>query len=94
MRSHLYSATLLQVTVRMSPSEVLVVLGERTVLKGSWYGEIKQEESTWYIQDGILNMQLLKRNRRGSYANGSNNADTFWKSVRPYSCFQFQHDQF
>ncbi|EIE25264.1 hypothetical protein COCSUDRAFT_13889, partial [Coccomyxa subellipsoidea C-169] len=74
-----------QVTVRMAPSDVHVQLGERHVLKGSWYGEIKQDESTWFIQDGVLSMQLLKRNRRGNYANGSNNADTFWKSVRSYS---------
>jgi hypothetical protein len=28
--------------------------------------------------DGVLEIQLLKRNRRGFYANGGSNADTFW----------------
>ena len=31
--------------------------------------------------DGILEIQLLKRNRRGQYANGCTNADTFWYSL-------------
>ncbi|BDA41536.1 hypothetical protein COCOBI_02-3170 [Coccomyxa sp. Obi] len=70
-----------QVKVHMAPSTVEVQIGERIILQGSWYGEIKQEDSTWYIQDGILHMQLLKRNRRGNYANSSTNADTYWKSV-------------
>lgn len=74
-----------QVKVHMAPSTVEVQIGERTVLQGSWYGEIKQEESTWYIQDGILHMQLLKRNRRGNYSNSSTNADTYWMSVGLHS---------
>ncbi len=85
LASPIKSVTVVQVIVRMAPSDVHVQLGERHALKGSWYGEIKQDESTWFIQDGVLSMQLLKRNRRGNYANGSNNADTFWKSVRSYS---------
>ena len=70
-----------QVKVQLAPSVVEVQIGEHTILQGSWFGEIKQEDSTWYIQDGILHMQLLKRNRRGNYANSSTNADTYWKSV-------------
>ena len=31
--------------------------------------------------DGILEIQLLKRNRRGQYANGCTNADTFWYAL-------------
>lgn len=31
--------------------------------------------------DGLLEIQLLKRNRRGFYANGGSNADTFWFSL-------------
>ena len=27
-------------------------------------------------------LQLLKRNRRGAYTDGSTNADTFWPAVR------------
>lgn len=71
----------LQVAVKLTPSSISVQFGERTAVKGELYAEIKLDESTWYIQDSVLHMQLLKRNRRGQYANGSNNADTFWKSV-------------
>jgi hypothetical protein len=31
--------------------------------------------------EGILHMQLLKRNRRGHYSNGTTAADTFWYSL-------------
>lgn len=31
--------------------------------------------------DGILHVQLLKRNRKGHYSNGSTAADTFWYSL-------------
>ena len=31
--------------------------------------------------DGVLEIQLLKRNRRGFYGNGCTNADTFWFSL-------------
>ena len=31
--------------------------------------------------DGVLEIQLLKRNRRGFYGNGCSNADTFWFSL-------------
>ena len=31
--------------------------------------------------DGVLEIQLLKRNRRGQYSNGCTNADTFWFSL-------------
>ena len=57
-------------------------MGPRTPLRGLLYASIKVEDSTWYVQDGLLSVQLLKRNRRGHYANGSSNADTFWMSVR------------
>lgn len=31
--------------------------------------------------DGILHLQLLKRNRKGSYQDGCTAADTFWYSL-------------
>ncbi len=33
------------------------------------------------VADGVLEIQLLKRNRRGFYQNGCTNADTFWFSL-------------
>lgn len=71
-----------QVQVILSPSSIEVRMGMRTPVKGQLCAEIKVEESSWYVQDSLLSIQLLKRNRRGHYANGSDNAATFWKSVR------------
>lgn len=70
-----------QVQVILSPSSIEVRMGMRTPVKGQLFADIKVEESTWYVQDSLLSIQLLKRNRRGHYANGSNNAGTFWTSV-------------
>ena len=36
------------------------------------------------MQDGLLQLLMLKRNRRGAYADGATNADTFWPAVRPF----------
>lgn len=33
-------------------------------------------------QDGVVHLHLLKRSRRGAYADGATNADTFWPAVR------------
>jgi hypothetical protein len=33
------------------------------------------------LRQYILEMSLLKRNRRGNYENGASNADTFWFGV-------------
>ena len=70
-----------QVHVRLKADSIEVCMGPRTPLRGAPFASIKVEDSTWYVQDGLLTVQLLKRNRRGHYANGSSNADTFWMSV-------------
>jgi hypothetical protein len=70
-----------QVDVKLTPSTIRVQIGDRVAMQGELYAEIKRDNSIWFIQDGVLHMQLLKRNRRGNYANGKTNADTFWKSV-------------
>lgn len=69
----------LQVT--LTTSTIAVTVHERPVLRGKLFREIKAEESTWYIQDGVLEMILLKRNRKGHYERGTTNADTFWRSI-------------
>ena len=50
------------------------------LLSGELHHEIKQDASTWYIENHILHILMMKRNRRGNYANGATNADTFWYS--------------
>lgn len=70
-----------KVSVELQPKRLSVEINERAILRGSLYREIKAEESTWYIQDGVLEIIMLKRSRRGQYANGETNADTFWHAV-------------
>lgn len=70
-----------KVTVSLSPSTIKVELDERPILSGKLFQNIKEDESTWYIVDNILEISLLKRNRRGNYADKTTNADTFWHSV-------------
>ena len=70
-----------QVVVELTPSKLLIKLGDKIVLSGQLYSDIKQEESMWLLEDRVLHLAMLKRNRRGNYANQCTNADTFWKSV-------------
>ena len=72
---------LLQVTVILTPTHLQVRLWETTLLQGQLCQPVKQEDSMWVIQDGVLHIQMLKRNRRGHYANGCTNADTFWRGI-------------
>ncbi|KAL4532079.1 hypothetical protein Ndes2437B_g02505 [Nannochloris sp. 'desiccata'] len=73
--------TVSKISVSIKPSHLTVDFDERPMLKGKLYREIKADESTWYIQDKVLEIVLLKRNRKGNYQDGMTNADTFWKSV-------------
>jgi hypothetical protein len=66
------------VVVQLTPSTLRVCMGENMIVDGELYAPIKAEESVWLITDGLLEIQMLKRNRRGQYANGCTNADTFW----------------
>jgi hypothetical protein len=70
-----------KISVELKPDYISIDINERSFLKGSLYREIKAEDSTWYIQDGVLEIILLKLSRRGQYANGETNANTFWRSV-------------
>jgi len=42
---------------------------------------VKAELSTWVIVDDVLEIALLKKNRRGHYDNGCTNADTYWRTL-------------
>ena len=63
----------------MTPTVLKVSVGGDRLLGGALCAEVKQEESFWQISDGVLEVTLLKRSRRGNYANGHTNADTFWR---------------
>ena len=71
----------LQVAVSLTPTHLQVRLWETVLMAGQLYQPVKQEDSIWVIQGGNLQIQMLKRNRRGHYANGCTNADTFWRGV-------------
>ncbi len=64
----------------MTTSHLSVNLDSQTLLAGELYQDIKRDASTWYIENHILHVIMMKRNRRGNYANGATNADTFWYS--------------
>ncbi|EFJ47481.1 hypothetical protein VOLCADRAFT_91842 [Volvox carteri f. nagariensis] len=69
--------------VQLKPTSVCVSLGldDLPILCGHLYGTIKAEDSTWYLDDGILHLQMLKVHRRGHYAPGTSNADSWWRSL-------------
>ena len=72
---------LLQVFVKLTPTSLHITVAGRVILNGPLRHGIKQEESMWLLEDRILHLVMLKRNRRGNYANNCTNADTFWTSV-------------
>lgn len=75
------SITPKQVSVQLSPGSLCVSAAGDELLRGPLYAEVKVEDSTWFCDDGILHLQLLKRNRKGSYQDGCTAADTFWYSL-------------
>ena len=69
------------VKVRVEAERLFVAVAGATVLDGQTFAPIKAEASTWVVVDGVLELCLLKRFRRGNYENGKTNADTFWFSI-------------
>jgi hypothetical protein len=49
------------ITVRMQVSHLTVVLAGETKIDGELHSEIYPEESTWFIQDGALHLELCKK---------------------------------
>ena len=70
-----------QVVVKLTPSSLVIQLGEKIILSGQLYSNIKKEDSMWLLEDRVLHLTMPKRNRRGNYANQCSNADTFWRSI-------------
>ena len=69
------------VRVEISATTLDVRVREERVINGALRATVKAELSTWVIVDDVLEIALLKKNRRGHYDNGCTNADTFWYSV-------------
>lgn len=85
----------MQVAVQLTTTQMTVMLHELPVIDGELYQAVKAEDSIWTIEDGLLHACLLKRNRKGNYANGCTCADTFWKSLfkrhSPDESIQLKH---
>lgn len=69
------------VSVELEPDRISVVVDGEVILEGDLFASIKVEDSTWIVRDGILEVLMLKKNRRGHYDDGKTNADTFWYAV-------------
>jgi len=69
------------VKVHIGAERLIVAVAGAPVLDGRTFAPVKAEASTWVVADGVLEISLLKRFRRGNYANGETNADTFWFSI-------------
>ncbi|GLC36971.1 hypothetical protein PLESTB_000172800 [Pleodorina starrii] len=92
-QSHVYvfvrvpeGTTAARLRVQLTSGSLALALGldEQPLLDGKLYGNIKAEHSTWFVDDGVLQLQLLKLCRRGHYAAGTTNADTWWRSLWAY----------
>ncbi|GMH33796.1 hypothetical protein BSKO_01630 [Bryopsis sp. KO-2023] len=70
-----------KVHVELLPKRIKIEWEGFAFMDGELEQEIKQEDSTWFIEGGVLEVHMLKRNRRGNYRDGKTNADTFWRSV-------------
>lgn len=66
--------------MELATRRLCVRVGDDVLLQGELYRDIKADNSTWFVvpDQGILEVSMLKRNRRGHYSNGATNADTFW----------------
>ena len=67
--------------VFLSSTRLDVRVRDEVVVQGNLTAVIKAELSTWVIVDGVLEISMLKKNRRGHYDNGCSNADTFWPKL-------------
>lgn len=69
------------VRVEISATTLDVVVRDERVVGGALRAAVKAELSTWVIVDDVLEISLLKKNRRGHYDDGCTNADTYWRTL-------------
>eukprot|EP00877_Chromochloris_zofingiensis_P010368 jgi/Chrzof1/5585/Cz16g08060.t1 len=67
-----------QVHVQLLPQQLQVRFVDDVIVSGQLENSIKAEDSTWFVESGVLHIQLLKRSRKGHYADGDTNANAFW----------------
>mmetsp|Transcript_10172 Transcript_10172/g.21196 ORF Transcript_10172/g.21196 Transcript_10172/m.21196 type:complete len:291 (-) Transcript_10172:157-1029(-) len=69
------------IVVELQTNSLSVTIEGQTYLRGDLYAPIKQDMSVWVIHEQILEVVMLKRNRKNQYEDKKTNADTFWYSV-------------
>ena len=72
-----------KVCVELSERRVRAARGTEVFLEGELFGPIDASESTWVVLDGVLELTLRKKFRRGrGYGGaGQSNASTFWRAL-------------
>ena len=71
----------LQVAVDITAQHLRVSVCGSQVLGGQLLRRVNPYCSAWQVADGIVEVTLLKASRRGHYAPGTTNADTYWDRV-------------
>lgn len=70
-----------QVAVAITAQHLRVTADGSQVLGGELLRAVDPHRSAWQVADGLVEVTLLKASRRGRYAPGATNADTFWDRV-------------
>ena len=70
-----------QVAVDITAQHLRVSVCGSQVLGGQLLQRVNPYCSAWQVADGIVEVTLLKASRRGHYAPGTTNADTYWDRV-------------
>lgn len=70
-----------QVAVDITAQHLRVSVCSSQVLGGQLLRQVTPYCSAWQVADGIVEVTLLKASRRGHYAPGTTNADTYWDRV-------------
>ena len=72
-----------KVRVELSERRLRAECGAEVLLEGELFGPIDPAESTWVVVDGVLELTLRKKFRRGRGYGGAgrSNASTFWRAL-------------
>jgi CS domain len=76
-----WAVACLQVAVDITAQHLRVSVCGSQVLGGQLLQQVNPYCSAWQVADGIVEVTLLKASRRGHYAPGTTNADTYWDRV-------------
>eukprot|EP00898_Chlorokybus_atmophyticus_P001346 jgi/Chlat1/2211/Chrsp17S00163 len=69
------------VEVVLTSMHLRIVIKGEVCIMGELAQPIKRDDSTWMLEGGVLELVMLKRNRRGFYEDKTDNRHTFWWSL-------------